>query len=208
MVAPRMIGTSVRTLYEKGKGFPSFISSERDATGNADKICLALSLGIGALRTGAIQSSCREEALIDLFAEQALFPAVITIFQEAYKTLKSLGASDEALCYELFMSKEPAEIFEKMADDGFVKQLVHHSTVSQYGQLKGSLEYPKDLVEGLRKEYKRVAEQRILNGSFEKEFSAMEESGGGVKATLDKLYAEAEKSELAVGEKKVRARLG
>lgn len=38
-----------------------------------------------------------------------------------------------------WMSKEPAEIFERAADDGFVAQLKHHSTVSQYGQLSGAL---------------------------------------------------------------------
>lgn len=207
MVAPRMIGTSVRTLFEKGRGFPCFISSEQNGTGNADAICLSLALGIGALKMGAIESSCREETLIDLFAEQALFPTIIKVFEEAYSTLKRLGASDEALCYELWMSKEAAEIFEKMADDGFIKQLVHHSSVSQYGQLKGSLNYDGDIADGLRREFSRVAEQRILNGAFEKEFSKMEESEGGVQGHLDKLYEQAEQSELATGEKKVRSRL-
>lgn len=37
------------------------------------------------------------------------------------------------------MSKEPAEIFERAADQGFIRQLKLHSTVSQYGQLKGAL---------------------------------------------------------------------
>ena len=208
MLAPRMVGSSVRSLFEKDKGFPAFISSEQNGTGNADKLCLSLALGIGALKTGAIESSCREETLIDLFAEQALFPTIIRVFEEAYSTLKRLGASDEALCYELWMSKECAEIFEKMADDGFIKQLVHHSSVSQYGQLKGSQDYPGELTEGLRREFKRVTEQRILNGAFEKEFSKMEESLGGVQGELDKLFKEAEKSELAEGEKKVRATLG
>jgi ketol-acid reductoisomerase len=207
MLAPRMIGTSVRSLFEKGKGFPCFISSEQNGTGKADEICLSLALGIGALKTGAIQSSCREETLIDLFAEQALFPTVIKVWELAYETLKKLGASDEALCYELWMSKEAAEIFEKMADDGFVKQLVHHSSVSQYGQLKGSLEYDSTIADGLRKEFERVAEKRVLNGAFEKDFDAMERSEGGVQGELEKLYEKANKSELAVGEKKVRDRL-
>lgn len=207
MVAPRMIGTSVRTLFEKDKGFPCFISSEQNGTGNADAICLSLALGIGALKAGAIQSSCREETLIDLFAEQALFPTVIKVWEEAYSTLKRLGASDEALVYELWKSKEAAEIFEKMADDGFIKQLVHHSSVSQYGQLKGSLNYDEGITNSLRKEFSRVAEQRILNGAFEKEFSRMEEGEGSVQGQLDKLYAQAEKSELTEGEKKVMARL-
>ena len=207
MVAPRMIGASVRSLFVKGAGFPCFISTEQDGTGHADEIALALALGIGALKSGAIQSSCREETLLDLFAEQALWPTIIALFQETYSTLKGLGASDEALCYEMFLSKEPAEIFEKIADEGFVKQLVHHSSVSQYGQLKGSMEIPAAVVEGLKKEFKRVAEQRILNGAFEKEFSALEEEEGGVQRKLDELYAKAEKSELAVGEAKVRTRM-
>ena len=37
------------------------------------------------------------------------------------------------------MSKEPAEIFERAAEEGFILQLKHHSTVSQYGQLNGAL---------------------------------------------------------------------
>ena len=37
------------------------------------------------------------------------------------------------------MSKEPAEIFERAAEDGFIAQLKYHSTVSQYGQLSGAL---------------------------------------------------------------------
>ena len=151
MVAPRMIGTSIRTLFEKYDGFSCFISSEQNGTGNADKICLSLALGIGALKAGAVQSSCREETLIDLFAEQALFPTVTKVWEKACSTLKRLGASDEALVYELWKSKEAAEILEKMADDGFIQQLVYHSIVSQYGQLKGSLNYDEDITNGLRR---------------------------------------------------------
>lgn len=207
MVAPRMIGTSVRSLFVKGEGFPCFVSSEQDGSGKAQEWSLTVAKAIGALRKGAIKSSCREETLIDLFAEQALFPTVITIFEQAYATLKKLGCSDEALCFELFMSKEPAEIFEKMADDGFVKQLVHHSTVSQYGQLKGALNYPRDILQPLLKEFSRVAENRVLNGSFADEFTALEEKEGGVQAALDELYKQAEQSDLAKGEVKVRQRL-
>ena len=129
MVAPRMIGASVRSRFVSGEGFPCFVSVEQDGTGHAWPIALSLCLGVGATKGGVIESSCREETLMDLFAEQALFPMIIATFQEGYKTLKRLGCSDEALCHEMWMSKEPAEIFEKMADDGFVRQLALHSTV-------------------------------------------------------------------------------
>ncbi|KAK4945486.1 hypothetical protein LTR10_015382 [Elasticomyces elasticus] len=207
MVAPRMIGTSVRSLFVKGEGFPCFVSSEQDGSGQAHEWSLTIAKAIGALRKGAIKSSCREETLIDLFAEQALFPTVITIFEQAYVTLKKLGCSDEALCFELFMSKEPAEIFEKMADDGFVKQLVHHSTVSQYGQLKGALNYPQEILKPLLKEFSRVAENRVLNGSFAEEFTQLENNKGGVQGALNELYKQAEESDLVKGEARIRQRL-
>lgn len=97
----RMIGSSVRSLYEKGKGFPCFVSVEQDGTGNGLALALALSRAIGATKTGAIASSCKEETAMDLFAEQGLWPNIIMLFREAYSVLKEAGCSDEALVYEM-----------------------------------------------------------------------------------------------------------
>ena len=76
-----MIGSSVRSLYVKGKGFPCFTSSEQDGTGKALDLALALSRAIGATKAGAIASSAREETAMDLFAEQALWPNIIMLFR-------------------------------------------------------------------------------------------------------------------------------
>lgn len=54
-------GSSVRSLYEKGQGFPCFVSVEQDSTATAHEIALALSKVIGATKAGAIESSVREE---------------------------------------------------------------------------------------------------------------------------------------------------
>ena len=71
---------SVRSLYEKGKGFPCFVSTEQDGTGQGLALSLALARAIGATKTGAIASSVREETAMDLFAEQALWPNIIKLF--------------------------------------------------------------------------------------------------------------------------------
>ena len=76
-----MIGSSVISLYEKGQGFPCFVSVEQEGYGGALEIALAISKGIGATRTGAILSSVREETAMDLFAEQALWPNIIALFR-------------------------------------------------------------------------------------------------------------------------------
>lgn len=76
-----MIGSSVRSLYRAGKGFPCFVSSEQDGAGSGLAIALAISRAIGATKAGAIESSVREETAMDLFAEQALWPNIISTFQ-------------------------------------------------------------------------------------------------------------------------------
>lgn len=96
-----MIGSSVRSLYQKGQGFPCFVSAEQDASGKALDVALAISQAIGATKAGAIASSAKEETVMDLFAEQALWPNIIVLFREAFSVLKKAGCSDEALCYEM-----------------------------------------------------------------------------------------------------------
>lgn len=209
MLAPRMIGDGVRSRYVSGKGFPCFVSVEQDGTGEAWAVTLALAKGIGALQSaGAIESSVREETLMDLFAEQAIWPQIIAVFREAYGVLKARGCSDEALCHELWMSGEPAEVFERMAEMGFVRQLVLHSSVSQYGQLKTAAEID---VGAMRGQFERVADRRILGGEFAGEFGKLSEGEGGeggVQRKLEELYKVAAECELAVGERRVRERMG
>jgi ketol-acid reductoisomerase len=76
---------------------------------------------------------------------------------------------------------------------------------SQYGQLKNSQEMD---VSWMKERFKQVAEKRILGGEFSKEFTEAEQGPGGINGALKKLYQEAENTELAVGEKRVRERLG
>jgi ketol-acid reductoisomerase len=179
----------------------------KDADGTAKAVALAISKGIGATKGGAISSSCREETLIDLFAEQALWPHIIVAFREAFSVLSAAGCSDEALVHELYLSGEPAEIFEAAAEEGFFRQLKHHSSVSQYGQLKGAL-----LLDGtdVRARFQTVLKTRVESGAFMREFQAIEKEleVPGESNPLEQLYAQSAKSELGVAEDKVFKRLG
>lgn len=77
--------------------------------------------------------------------------------------------------------------------------------VSQYGQLKGSFEIDTS---DMRRSFLQVANERILNGSFAKEFTSLDKDGPGVQKRLEELYEKANHSELAEGEARVRQRLG
>src|SRR6266496_3601275 len=102
MVAPRMIGSGVRQRYLSGEAYPCFISVVRDTSGNAFKLALSIARGIGATRGGAILSSAREEAALDLFSEQAIWPVIFVAFRTAYQVLHEAGFSDEAILYEMY----------------------------------------------------------------------------------------------------------
>jgi len=60
----------------------------------------------------------------------------------------------------------------------------------------------------MKKEFERVAKDRILSGEFAKEFMALDTDGPGTQNKLNELYRWAEDSELAKGDTKVRQRLG
>ena len=196
MVAPRMIGAGVRERYLRGEPYPCFVSVERDVTGGALPLALSIARGIGATRGGAIQSSAREETALDLFSEQAVWPTIIVAFQQAYEVLHQAGFSDEAILYEMYLSKEPAEVFERMAEQGFFGQLTLHSHTSQYGQLRA---VAADDGIWQRDRFKRVLDD-ILSGSFAREWSDVQAKG---EDRLEQMRAEALTSPFAQAEKRV-----
>lgn len=53
---------------------------------------------------------------------------------------------------------------------------------SQYRQLKSSMVVD---TADIRKEFKRVAEERILNGAFAKEFTSLDKNGPGIQKKLE-----------------------
>ncbi|MFC5061639.1 NAD(P)-binding domain-containing protein [Actinomycetospora atypica] len=199
MVAPRMIGAAVRDRYVSRVGFPCLVSVERDATGNAWATTMAIARGIGGTLGGAVESSAREEAALDLFSEQAVWPTVLGMLRTAHAVLTEAGFSEEAVLSELYLSGEPAEVFDHIARDGLFGQLGLHSRTSQYGQLRGLASAD---VTSLHERFSNVLHDDILSGAFAREWSRPEAG-----ERLEELRREAETSTLAQAEAAVRERL-
>lgn len=125
-----MIGDGVRNLFISKEGYPAFMAVRQDYSGKAKEIALALAKAIGATLKGAIEVSFDDETYLDLMAEQAIWPMVISIFHEAFRYEISKGHSKEAVLTELLISKEAAYMCEKMEDLGIFKQLPLHSHTS------------------------------------------------------------------------------
>ncbi|WP_067926792.1 ketol-acid reductoisomerase [Alicyclobacillus shizuokensis] len=135
MVAPRMIGDGVRSLFVQGKGFPAFLDVYQDASGRAWEFAKAVALAIGALRTGSMAVTFQEETWMDLLTEQAILPLIYKVLEAAFEVQVEAGLPPEAVLLEMYMSKEPAEIFYRAAANGLFEQIRLHSQTSQYGQL-------------------------------------------------------------------------
>lgn len=201
MVAPRMVGENVRLRYLDGTGSPSFLSVERDGTGDATAVALAYAEAIGCTRGGCFASSSREEVALDLFGEQALWPAILHLVEIAYDVLIEQGLSELATIYELYLSGEPAEIFANAARLGLLGQLSMHSPASQIGQLAGSL--PADASEAVRTRFREVLDADILAGGFVRSWHA--DGPAAVEQRLARLRADASARPMHVAEQRVRA---
>jgi ketol-acid reductoisomerase len=181
MVAPRMTGNMVRELYEHGKGAMAQVAVHQDASGQAWSRMMAVAKGIGATRGGVFESSFREEAELDLFAEQVVWAGLVAWVEECFRLGVEHGFSPELMVLELYASGEASEILGAMGRNGFYKQMTHHSTTSQYGTLSRSVGLLNDEI---RAKMRHNLVNDIKGGAFVQEWSREQASGSKRLGTL------------------------
>ncbi len=197
MVAPRMTGNFVRNLFENGRGAVAQVAVHHDASGEAWDRMMAVAKGIGATRAGVFESSFREEAELDLFAEQVVWAGIVAWFEECFKLGIEHGFSPELMVLELYGSGEAAEILGMMARNGFYRQMTYHSTTSQYGTLSRA---PRLLNDDVRARMRQSLVEDIQGGAFTEEWRREQASGSG---TLDDLKEQALQNAMSKAEKEV-----
>ena len=197
LVAPRMTGNMVRTLFERGKGAMSQVGVHQDASGEAWERMMAVARGIGSTRVGVFESSFREEAELDLFAEQVVWAGLEAWFEECFRLGVEHGFSPELMVLELYASGEASEILGLMARNGFYKQMAHHSTTSQYGTLSRA---PRMLNEEIRARMREILVDDIKGGAFAREWSQEQATGA---ETLTRLREEALSNDMSRAEEGV-----
>ncbi len=181
LVAPRMTGNMVRILFENGKGAMAQVAVHQDATGEAWARMMAVAKGIGTTRGGVFESSFREEAELDLFAEQVVWAGLVAWFEECFKLGVENGFSPGLMVLELYASGEASEILGMMAKNGFYKQMTHHSTTSQYGTLTRA---PRLLNDEIRARMRETLVDGIKGGAFVKEWSEEQAAGSKILAKI------------------------
>ena len=198
MVAPRVMGAMVRSSFECGEGSPAFIAVAQDATGKALQKTLAWSLGIGATRAGAIETTFADEVELDLFQEQAFWPIFYRNIIDTYDFLVAKGYPPEIVALEIYGSGEAAEIFGEMARAGLFKQMRLHSPTSRYGTLKGARDLP------FKNEMAQFMEEslnHIKSGQFVEHWEKEQQAG---YPTFKKLIADVEAHPINQVEERMR----
>lgn len=174
MVAPKGPGHTVRSEYQAGKGVPSLIAVEQDATGDAQEIGLAYAAGIGASRAGVLETTFRTETETDLFGEQAvLCGGVVALMQAGYETLVEAGYDPRNAYFECI--HEMKLIVDLIYQSGFEGMRYSISNTAEYGDY---ITGPKIITEDTKKAMKKVLHD-IQDGTFAKDFLLdMSDAGG------------------------------
>ena len=105
MIAPKGPGSTVRQQYVDGFGVPGLVAVEKDSTGEAMAIALAMGQGCGLTRAGVLETTFKEETETDLFGEQAVLCGGVTeLIKAGFSTLVEAGYQPELAYFETCQS--------------------------------------------------------------------------------------------------------
>ena len=173
MIAPKGPGHTVRSQYVEGAGVPSLIAVYQDASGRAKDYALAYASGIGAGRSGILETTFKEETETDLFGEQAVLCGGVTELMKAgFETLVEAGYEPEMAYFECI--HEMKLIVDLICTGGFDKMRYSISNTAEYGDYRTG---KRIITEETRKEMKKVLSE-IQDGTFASEFIQEFNAGG------------------------------
>ena len=172
MVAPKGPGHLVRRVYTEGGGVPALFAVHQNATESARQIALAYAKGIGATRSGVLETTFKEETETDLFGEQSvLCGGVTSLVKNAFETLVEAGYQPELAYFECM--HELKLIVDLMYEGGMGYMRYSISDTAEYGDYtRGPV-----VVDAHVKENMRGVLRQIQDGTFAREWILENQAG-------------------------------
>lgn len=169
LVAPHGPGELVRKLFLEGKGVTSFIAVEKDYSGKALDKALAYAKGIGSTKAGAILTTFKDEAIGDLFGEQAVLCGGLSeLLRSGFETLVESGLSPENAYLEcVYQLDLIVELIKKYGIAGMFDRI---SQTAEFGSYVSG----KKVIN--KKQMKNILSE-IKNGNFARKWMKEYESG-------------------------------
>ena len=161
MVAPKAPGHRMRELFSEGKGVPSLVAVEQDATGNAWQLAMAYGNAVGSAKAGLIKTTFKEETETDLFGEQSVLCGGITsLIKAGWEVLVEAGYQPEVAYYECL--NEMKLIVDLMFEGGMARMRYSVSDTAEFGDYVSG---PRVIDESVKNRMRDVLRE-IQNGSF------------------------------------------
>ncbi|MCP4728169.1 MAG: ketol-acid reductoisomerase, partial [bacterium] len=159
--SPKCIGYLVRENYVKGYGFPNLFAVHQDASGRAKDLALAYANGIGGTKTGVMESTVKEEAVTNLFAEQSILcGGIAELIKAGFDTLVEAGYSPEVAYFECLHEIKP--IIDLFYKEGLAEMNRRISNTAEFGEYVSGT---RVINEGVRDAMRGVLSD-IENGKF------------------------------------------
>lgn len=172
MVAPKAPGTEERRIYLEGFGVPALIAIEKDETGKAKDIALAMADSMHFTKAGVMECSFGQEAYEDLFGEQAvLCGGAVELVKVGFEVLTEAGYPPEMAYFECL--HELKLIIDLIYEGGIEHMYDVVSNTAEYG---GRTVGPK-IITSTAKEAMQEALKRVENGKFADEYLEDFENG-------------------------------
>ena len=185
MIAPKGPGHLVRRVYTEGGGVPALVAIHQDATETAMQTALAYGKGIGAARSGILETTFREETETDLFGEQVILCGGLTaLIKAAFETLCEAGYQPESAYFETF--HEVKLIVDLMYEGGMEYMRYSVSDTAEYGDYTRG---PRVIDAGVKQRMRQILDE-IQQGAFAREWILENQAGRPNFLALRRLNAE------------------
>jgi ketol-acid reductoisomerase len=172
MVAPHAPGEVMRRTFLEKRGVPCFIAVEQDYSGKAKKKALAYAKAIGCTKTGAVETTFKDESIGDLFGEQAVLCGGLTeLLKAGFEVLVESGLSPENAYLECVHQLD--HIVDTIKSHGIAGMFDRISKTAEYGSYRVANRIIGDRT---KKEMKRILKE-IEDGTFAREWVEEYESG-------------------------------
>jgi len=165
MIAPKGPGHLVRRTYTEGGGVPALVAVHQDATGKALQVALAYAKGIGAARSGVLETTYKEETETDLFGEQVVLCGGLSeMIRSGFETLVNAGYQPEVAYFECL--HEVKLIVDLIYEGGITNMRKSISETAKYGDITRGRRVVTDDTRAIMKEILR----EIQDGEFAREW--------------------------------------